>query len=60
MEIETVLPTSPIKPITIQGNGRQKKQQQHPHQNPADIEPEQKDKFEQENNDGVQHIDEIV
>jgi len=55
MEIQTVLPTSPIKPINIRHDDKQKQKQQ---QTPA--ETEQKGKPKQEKNDGIQHIDEIV
>jgi len=53
MDIQIVLPTSPVKPINIRRDDKQKNQQ-----NSADT--EQEDKPKQENNDGIQHIDEIV
>jgi len=55
MDIQTVLPSSPIKPIKIRRDDEQKKQQQ---QTPE--ETEQEDKPKQEDNTGIQHIDEIV
>jgi len=55
MDIQIILPTSPVKPINIRRDDKQKNKQ-----NSADTEQEQDDKPKQENNDGIQHIDEIV
>jgi len=56
MEIQTVLPTSPIKPIKIRRDDEQKKQQQ---QTPEETDQENKPK-QKNNTDIQQHIDEMV